>query len=89
MNVNSITEGDPQSFTDFVTSKITGNLEEYNEKQAKLKSDIKEFYFKTSKTRVIIDGNYVRVDKKVQLMQLLEVLVVKNLIELTNYQAYK
>ncbi|MFW0912744.1 SHOCT domain-containing protein [Bacillus altitudinis] len=64
LNVNSITEGDPQSFTDFITSKITGNLEVYNEKQAKLKSDIKEFYFKTSKTRVIIDGNYVRVDKK-------------------------
>lgn len=64
LNVNSITEGDPQSFTDFVTSKITGNLEDYNEKQTKLKSDIKEFYFKTSKTKVIIDGNYVRVDKK-------------------------
>lgn len=64
LNVNSITEGDPLSFTDFVTSKIAGNLEDYNEKQAKLKTDLKEFYFKTSKTRVIVDGNYVRVDKK-------------------------
>ncbi|USD79694.1 SHOCT domain-containing protein [Bacillus safensis] len=63
-NINSITEGDPYSFITYVNDKIAGNLEAFNEKQDQLKSNLKEFYFKTSKTRIIIDDNYVRVDKK-------------------------
>ncbi|MFT0800330.1 SHOCT domain-containing protein [Bacillus swezeyi] len=62
--LSNITEGDQQAFGKHVESKIAGNEEKYLNQQENLKKDIKEYYFKSNKTTVTLDDDYVRVARK-------------------------
>ncbi len=62
--LSNIIEGDLQAFVKQVESKIDGNEEKYLNQQENLKKDIKEYYFKSNKTTVTLDGDYVRVARK-------------------------
>ena len=62
LNINSISEGDIEGLHKFVESKIAGNEEKHQ--QQELQKNIKEYYFKSAKTTVTLDGNFVRVARK-------------------------
>ncbi|MED4843936.1 SHOCT domain-containing protein [Bacillus atrophaeus] len=64
ININSISEGDIDGFNKYVSSRIIGNEERYANQQKDLKKNIKEYYFKTTKTTITLDGNFVRVARK-------------------------
>ncbi|KXZ12961.1 SHOCT domain-containing protein [Bacillus atrophaeus] len=64
LNINSISEGDIEALLKFVESKIAGNEEKHRHQQEELKKNIKDYYFKSAKTTVTLDGNFVRVARK-------------------------
>ncbi|EKE46556.1 hypothetical protein WYY_16787 [Bacillus velezensis M27] len=64
LNINSISEGDIDGFIKYVESKISGNEERYESEKEDLKKETKEYYFKSAKTTITLDGNYIRVARK-------------------------
>ncbi|AGF28259.1 MULTISPECIES: SHOCT domain-containing protein [Bacillus amyloliquefaciens group] len=74
-SITNITEGNPEAVSKYVESKITGNEEKFNLEKEKVsqeqkkieeesKKHIKEYYFKSAKTTITLDGNYIRVARK-------------------------
>ncbi|XYJ23043.1 hypothetical protein ACSE3M_14305 [Bacillus velezensis] len=74
-SITNITEGNPEAVSKYVESKITDNEEKFNREKEKViqeqkkieeesKKHIRECYFKSAKTTITLDGNYIRVARK-------------------------